>query len=265
MRSLRFVFCTTPGIYSAVVLEELARSPHLHLAGVVASSRILRKNGRPWWDALLLMRKTGLRYAGYLWMVTTGYRLLAPPGGSSLSLSPKAWAAAPRHVTRDINRPECIGFIRECAPDFLLSAHFNQLIGSELLALPPLGCLNIHPGKLPEFRGVDPAFQALLRGEQSAGVTLHYQDEQFDTGAVVATAQLPVSASDSLVSLNCSLFRAGAGLLCASLSQEGLAREPRPQEGAVRYDSWPDPRSVRQVRRAGRSLADIRFLLKKSK
>lgn len=259
---LRVVFCTTPSIYSDLVLQELIQSSRIELVGVVASSRILRKEGWAVLDALQLVLKTGLRYAAYLWLVTSGYTFLSRLRPNFVRTYLKHHAV-PFNTTRDINQPESLAFIRSCSPDFMLSAHFNQLIGPELLGLPQLGCLNIHPGKLPEYRGVDPAFYALLRSEVIAGVTLHYQDEQFDTGAVIASADQPVLPAESLVSLNCRLFTAGARLLCAALEQDHLNQHSGLQEGTARYDTWPEGHAVTLLRKTGHKLVDFSLLLKK--
>jgi len=256
---LRIVFCTTPSMYSDVVLQKLVTSPHLHLVGVVASSRILRKKGWAWCDALRLVRKTGLRYATYLWMVTTVYclvrRLLVHDNPVRRFLSENR---VPVYSSRDINSGEGIAFIKSLQPDLLLSAHFNQLIGPELLDLPVQGCLNIHPGRLPEYKGVDPGIRVLDKGEKQAGVTLHRQDAGFDTGTVLATAELSVASDDTLFSLNMRLFSLGTGLLLELLSKGGEIPAGVVQQPDQRYDSWPDAALVARLRRSGRRLIGVR-------
>lgn len=262
IRRLRFIFCTTPSIYSDLVLQELIQSPRIELVGVVSSTRILRKHGWVVGDALRLVRRTGLRYAAYLWLVTSGYTLLSRLRTNTVRTYLKQHAV-PVHTTRDINQPESLTFIRSYSPDFMLSAHFNQLIGPDLLGLPPLGCLNIHPGRLPEYRGVDPAFYTLLRGEQFAGVTLHYQDKQFDTGAIILSADQQVLPTDSLLSLNSRLFIAGARLLCTTLKLDPLKLQTELREEVDRYDSWPGSSATKLLRKNGHNLMDFGFLLKK--
>jgi len=256
---LRIIFCTTPSIYSDVVLQNLVTSPRLHLVGVVASNRVLRKKGWAWWDAVQLVRKTGLRYASYLWTVTTVYclvrRLLVRDDPVRRFLSENR---VPVYSSRDINSGKGIAFVKNLQPDLLLSAHFNQLIGPELLDLPVQGCLNIHPGRLPEYKGVDPVIRALSKGEKQAGVTLHRQDAGFDTGTVLATAELAVASDETLFSLNMRLFSLGTGLLRELLSKGGEIPAGVVQQPDQRYDSWPDAALVDRLRRSGRRLIGVR-------
>jgi methionyl-tRNA formyltransferase len=253
---LRVVFCTTPSVYSDAVLLELIRSPRITLVGIVHSTRILRKQGWALGDALQLIRKTGLRYAAYLWLVTSGYILLS-------SLRPNLvrkylrQQAVPLHATRDINNSASVSFIQSCAPDLLLSAHFNQLIGPELLALPPQGGLNIHPGRLPDFRGVEPVLHALAAGERQLGVSVHRLDTQFDAGRVLAATDLVVQPDESLAMLSCRLFRAGAQLVLQQTAADGGLPDGTPQQSGGRYDSWPSPELVGRLRKNGLKLASL--------
>ena len=259
---LRIIFCTTPSMYSDVVLQELVKSSHLQLVGVVASTRILRKKGWACWDALQLVRKTGLRYATYLWVVTTVYclvrRLVVRDDPVRQYLRENK---VPVYTSRDINSSEGIAFVKKLQPDLLLSAHFNQLIRLEVLDLPSVGCLNIHPGRLPQYKGVDPVIHALDRGEQRVGVTLHVQDQGFDTGNILATAEVVVGAGDTLFSLNWSLFKLGVGLLLDRLAEQGAMLVGTPQEPDAAYDSWPDSTLVGRLRGSGRRLMPIRSFL----
>lgn len=251
----RVLFCTCPSLYSDIVLKRLLDSPHLNLVGVVESTRILRKQGWGWWDGVQLLKKTGLHYASYLCMVTSLYTILRR---FNCKFVPAAIGQnrIPLHATRDINNRQGIEFVQSCRPDMVLSAHFNQLIGDELLQLPPSGCINIHPGLLPEYRGVDPAFYALLRGEAWAGVTLHRQDSGFDTGMVITHAAVEIESGDTLLELNRRLFSSGAELFLQMLERAGeLEAVQQSAEGG--YDSWPDAGAVAELHRKGRKLCGI--------
>ena len=258
----RLVFCATPGIYSDLVLQELIRSPRIRLVGIVHSTRILRKQGWELGDALQLIRKTGLWYAAYLWLVTSGYTLLSRLRPDVVRTYLRQHAV-PLHGTRDINSPASTAFVQACAPDLLLSAHFNQLIGPELLQLPAQGGVNIHPGRLPDFRGVEPVLHALAAGERHLGVTVHRLDTQFDTGRVLAATDLVVQPGESLVMLSCRLFRSGAQLVLQQLAADGGLPAGTPQQPGGRYDSWPSSGLVRRLRKNGLRSASLLDLLAK--
>lgn len=251
---LRVVFCACPSIYSTIVLHELIQSPHLKLAGVIASTRIFRKNGWRWWDALLLIRRTGLRYAAYLWMITSLYTLLRHFRHQNDIENYLDRNKIPILHTRNINNVKGTDFVQACNPDLMLSAHFNQLIGPQLLALPSKGCLNIHPGQLPEYKGVDPVIYALASGEQQLGVTVHFQDKEFDTGPVLVNGHVAVQEKESLLSLNSKLFGLGISLLLDKIATTGSIPGGVPQKTSDSYDSWPDSAIVAKACKNGRKL-----------
>ena len=51
---------------------------------------------------------------------------------------------------------------------------------------------NFHPGPLPEYKGRNLCYNALMNGEREFGATLHYMDEDFDTGAIIKVSRFPI-------------------------------------------------------------------------
>ena len=132
----------------------------------------------------------------------------------------------------------------------MLSAHFNQLVGSEALALDEMACLNIHPSLLPAYKGVDPAFYALLREEREVGVTVHFQEAEFDVGRMLAQERLIVDKDDNLLSLNLKLFKLGVLNAIRQIQGMGLKAKGQLQDKDGNYDSWPDVFKVKMFRRS---------------
>ena len=118
-------------------------------------------------------------------------------------------------------------------PDVIVVAAFGQILPKPVLALPRLGCINIHPSLLPRFRGASPVAAAILAGDDFSGVSVMVMDEGLDTGPVLARAQIPILARDTTGSLTAKLSWLGAGLLGEVLV--GWSRgeiTPRPQDEA---------------------------------
>lgn len=119
-------------------------------------------------------------------------------------------------------------------------ACFPRRIPAPLLELPALGFLNLHPSLLPAYRGPAPLFWAFRDGERAIGVTVHFMDEQFDTGdiALQAPLELPDGISGAEADRACASL--GGRLLVEALRglQRGtLARRRQPDGGS--YYSWP--------------------------
>lgn len=93
--------------------------------------------------------------------------------------------------------PEFLDLVRRAKPDLLVSMHYAAIFKPALLAIPPLGAVNIHPSKLPEGRGMTPSFWYLYLGRDTAWTALHYLDQGVDSGDVIALASAPITHEDT--------------------------------------------------------------------
>ena len=119
------------------------------------------------------------------------------------------------------------------APDVVVVAAYGRMLPNEVLALPRLGCLNIHPSLLPLHRGPSPVAFTLLDGDPVAGVSVMVVGEGMDDGPVVARQEEAILPEDTTGVLTDRLFRVGADLLLRSLPRY-LQGEltPAPQDEA---------------------------------
>jgi methionyl-tRNA formyltransferase len=116
-----------------------------------------------------------------------------------------------------LNTPQALARLAAWRPDVIVVAAFGQLLRTQVLDLPPHGCLNIHASLLPRYRGAAPIPAAILAGDQRTGVTLMRMDEGLDTGPIIAQAECPISQDDTTGSLTAKLADLGARLLLESL------------------------------------------------
>ncbi len=141
-----------------------------------------------------------------------------------------------------LSDPAIVAALAELRPDVICAACFPHRIPATLLRLPPLGWLNVHPSLLPAHRGPAPLFWAFRNGEANIGVTVHFMDEEFDTGDIAAQAPLvlPEGSSGAQADRVCATL--GGRLLVEALSrlrQGNLERRPQPPGGS--YEGWPAP------------------------
>lgn len=88
-----------------------------------------------------------------------------------------------------LTNPDQFQLIQQTEPDLLVSAGFDHLVPSKILEIPDKGALNIHPSLLPHNRGKNPNVWSLVEGTP-AGATVHYMDEQYDTGPIIAQREV---------------------------------------------------------------------------
>lgn len=251
---LRIVLLTSGGLHGAVVLAALRSIPQLHVVGVLVSTRVNRAAQGNLAGAWSLIRQCGWRYASYLWAST---RLADVMLGITASASVIAQAhgdGTPCLRTRRVNAAEAGTWLRDREADLILCAFFNQRVAEETCATARLGAVNIHPGPLPAFKGVDPVFHAALRGAAEVGVTLHRVTSDFDSGPNLRSRTLPMPAGRSIMAITSDLYRQGALLLRDALPDIAAGKPGLPQAGAGTYDSWPSKALVQALTASGRPL-----------
>ena len=123
--------------------------------------------------------------------------------------------------------------IKELAPDAIVVAAYGLFLPDDTLAVPRLGCLNIHPSLLPRHRGPSPVATAILEGDDTTGVTIMLLDEGMDTGPILAQQEAAIGEEETCEELTERLFDTGAGLLTKTLDDWNRGETaPEPQDDA---------------------------------
>lgn len=81
--------------------------------------------------------------------------------------------------------------IRELKPDLIMSFTFPYKLTPELIGIPRLGTVNLHPSLLPTYRGPNP-MRLFYEGADEYGFTCHWMDAEFDTGNVLSQTRSPM-------------------------------------------------------------------------
>jgi methionyl-tRNA formyltransferase len=119
------------------------------------------------------------------------------------------------------------------APDVIVVVAYGRLIPSWMLALPRLGCINLHGSLLPKYRGAAPIQWAVAMGEAFTGNTTMLLEEGLDTGPILLQMPLSIEPDQTADDMFRLLSMAGAPLVIETLT--GLADgslHPQPQSDA---------------------------------
>jgi len=103
-------------------------------------------------------------------------------------------------VGQAFREPAGIEMLSQLDLDFIIGVHFPYIVPPEVLSIPREGVLNLHPGFLPYNRGWHTPSWAILE-DTPIGATLHFMDEDIDTGDIVYQKQLSISPADTAHSL----------------------------------------------------------------
>ncbi len=187
------------------------------------------------------------------------------PSGRGQRLQPTPVKAAALLLGVRVYEPVKLkAFARELADqefDLFALASYGRILPAELLALPKLGSLNVHPSLLPKYRGATPIQSVLRDGETKTGVSIMLMDAGMDTGDIVLQEVAEIEPDDTYGTLHDRLAFYGGELLdvALELAEKGpLPRTPQSGEASVtrplvRDDlfvdpSWPAQRVVNIVR-----------------
>lgn len=158
--------------------------------------------------------------------------------GQSVSASAVATAAEQLQIPvmkpEDVNAPETREALAALAADLFAVVAFGAILAPATLALPRLGCMNLHGSLLPEYRGASPVQRALWDGRAGTGVTTMWMDDGIDTGDLVLQRWVAIEAHDDAGTLTTRLAVAGRPLLAESLLLAYTGHAPRsPQDRAA--------------------------------
>ncbi len=138
-----------------------------------------------------------------------------------------------------LKSPESQAWLKALAPDVMVVIAYGLILPSQVLAIPRLGCINVHASLLPRWRGAAPIQRALIAGDRQTGVTIMQMDEGLDTGDILAQASCSIEATDTAGTLHDRLAALGATLLLQALQrleQGELKAEPQQEAQACYAD-----------------------------
>jgi methionyl-tRNA formyltransferase len=152
--------------------------------------------------------------------------------------------------------------IRSLRPGIIYSFNYRRLLAPEVLECASIGAFNLHPSKLPAYRGRVPINWVLVNGERETGVTLHCMVARADAGDIVAQETVAIEDSDTALSLYRKLTPLAAGLITRFhplIVAGGAPRRPQdlsagsyfgrrtPADGGIDWN-WPARRIFNLVR-----------------
>jgi methionyl-tRNA formyltransferase len=109
--------------------------------------------------------------------------------------------------------PAVVAQLAALEPEVGVVAAYGEILRRNVLAIPPLGYLNIHPSLLPLHRGPTPVAGAIMAGDSETGVSVMRLDPGMDSGPLLAQVHVPLPAHARADRLTDELFALGAKLL----------------------------------------------------
>jgi methionyl-tRNA formyltransferase len=166
------------------------------------------------------------------------------PAGRGRKLTPSPVKQAALAAGIPVEQPESLKSsaarqrLRAHAPDLLVVIAYGLILPRSVLAIPRLGCWNVHASLLPRWRGAAPIQRAILAGDAEPGVCVMQMEAGLYTGPVLLSASTPIGADATGGTLHDRLADLGARVLADGLRRlsAGENLHPIPQsEAGITY------------------------------
>lgn len=183
---MKFIFFGTPD-FAAIILEKLINANFIPAAVVCNPDRPV---GRKKIITPPPVKKSIINYES---KIKNKIKILQPENLKSLILN-----------------------LKSLNPDLFIVAAYSKIIPKEIIELPRLGIIGVHPSFLPKYRGATPIQSAILNSEETTGTTLYLIDEQVDHGPILTQRKLEIHNTNYLL-LYTKLAALSANLLIETL------------------------------------------------
>lgn len=143
--------------------------------------------------------------------------------GHHQHVNPLKQAAVERNVVvlqpESIKAADAVESLRQFQADLFVVAAYGQMLSNDVLAIPPLGTINIHASLLPKYRGATPIHAAILNGDTETGVTIIQIEPQMDAGPMLGVVRTPILPEETTGQLEERLSQLAVPLVMGVIDQ----------------------------------------------
>lgn len=149
----------------------------------------------------------------------------------------------------------CKEAVKEFAPDIIISTRHDFILPDDVLESAKFGCVNTHPGKLPQFRGLCTPFWAMLEHNEYAYCSVHLMTTKVDCGKILALTPWRLDYSRSLLWNTIQIYQKGisemASILCNNPQNFATIPGTSYREDDARYFGAPSEKEFTNFSEAG--------------
>ena len=139
------------------------------------------------------------------------------------------------HTPKSLRNQQAIDLIDSIEADIIVVVAYGFIIPSNILKAKKYGCLNIHPSKLPKYRGAAPLQRTIINGEKETAICVMQMDEGLDTGDIIMQENIDLKPNILLQELHDQCANIGADLLLKTLAEIDNLPRIKQEESGVTY------------------------------
>lgn len=179
------------------------------------------------------------------WLVRSPWQVVAlvtqpdKPAGRKMQLTPPTIklraldAGIPVMQPESLRKKAAIDAVAALSPDVIVVMAYGQILTERFLAIPPLGCINLHASLLPKYRGAACIQAAIDQGDAVSGITVMHMVRELDAGDIILQKTTPIRPEDTGGSLHDTLAALAPEALAEVLGLFAAGQSPRlPQEAS---------------------------------
>ncbi len=237
--------------YPDIDFKIFYHSPQRSLSTILRNQvRNVRRNGVRWiwYQASEILRALGDRGSQRRSMDDA-------PGGDYEWSSMLAMSNVSVHFEGNVNSDEAARRLRQDEPDFGISLA-APILRNGVFDIPRLGTINLHKGKLPDFRGMPPAFWEFFTGATEVGCTIHKVDAGLDTGDILLRRVVQISDNSTVRGMQLILDEIGVDMMIDAVAMHVRGEPYLPQEGGGTTFAKPTLAQVAQLEKSMATVSD---------
>jgi methionyl-tRNA formyltransferase len=142
-------------------------------------------------------------------------------------------AGIPVLQPESLRKKSAIDAVAALSPDLIVVMAYGQILTERFLAIPLLGCINLHASLLPKYRGAACIQAAIDEGNECTGVTVMHMVRELDAGDIILQKTLPIREQETGGSLHDALAALAPAAMAEVLDMFASGRSPRMAQDAV--------------------------------
>lgn len=143
---------------------------------------------------------------------------------------PERWFNPRAYPSKADYEAAILAWCRELGADMVILSGYMRIVGSTLLRAYPDAIVNIHPAMLPCFPGAHAILDAYQARVPATGVTVHYIDDQIDSGPVILQEEVAIDPAWSLEELESAVHAREYDLFWRAINKAAGQIENRKNE-----------------------------------
>ncbi len=148
---------------------------------------------------------------------------------------------------QNVNSEEIIHLMAQLKPELIVSVHLRKILKKDIFSAAQKGAINVHPSLLPKYRGMSPQHQALIHGDTEAGVTVHFIDENVDTGKIILQEHFPILENDYIVDVQLKVMDVYKSIVANAVELIDRGFQGKEQETATLSYFGPIRKADREI------------------